>query len=721
MYKLSNSLRFAVEACGSPMNRLPHNLRATRPIDIGAEPDFLLGGLSVHPSTREVGVGGRRETVEPRVMQVLVALVRADGVLSRDRLIEQCWSGRLVGDDAINSCVAKVRGLATLAVPPAFEIETIPRVGYRMHWRAPATSVIATDTPSVPRVLIWYGIAAAGICAAALIVAGWWFARPRPSLDWTIVESHQPFIGTSLIERYPALSPDGTMLAYSAGPDLSDRQIYLRIIKGDSSLQLTHQPFDATSPAWSPDGRSLAYSVFQDGHPCRIMQIDIPSGTPHQIASCRAAERAELKFDPSGEALVFADSSAPGERTRLVRFDIRSGTTESITDPPADTLGDDDAVFSPDGRTLAYVRTLAGNLRSEIRLRRLGDGRESLLVEFNNCDAAPAWAPDGRSVFVWRNCLGNYSVRAYSLDGRQSKLIFSGASGIERLSVNPNGYVAMETFGGHAPILAFKPGSSQPPTPLAEPSDLTSDCADIATDGTLAVTGHLDSTFGIWIADREGAPFRKLMSLQDFACAIRWSPDGTRFGFIRTAPGGFEIPIVRRDGEIVSRIYYAGADTDLFDWTADGKSILWTRKDKDGWRIWRTDLATPKKAVPVSPPGWIDPRVHGTMLFAEKYGAVGTWRLDTGTPVRIAGGPTLQSSDLVTVSGDRLYYADFSDPQHPAIAAQSVYGGAKRRLMPLPYGAINFTFAVNPKSGDIVFSPPAAGNSDIGLVRLERR
>jgi len=64
-------------------------------------------------------------------MQVLVALARADGaVVSRDQLIERCWGGRLVGDDAINSCVAKVRALAAMTSPSAFDIETIPDVAF---------------------------------------------------------------------------------------------------------------------------------------------------------------------------------------------------------------------------------------------------------------------------------------------------------------------------------------------------------------------------------------------------------------------------------------------------------------------------------------------------------------------------------------------------------------------------------------------------------------
>ncbi len=108
------------------------------------------------------------------------------------------------------------------------------------------------------------------------------------------------------------------------------------------------------------------------------------------------------------------------------------------------------------------------------------------------------------------------------------------------------------------------------------------------------------------------------------------------------------------------------------------------------------------------------------MLFAEKDGAAGTWRLDIATPQRIADGPTPLASDLLTLSGDQLYFADMTDAAHPAISAVSVNGGPKRRMIPLPFGTVNFTFAVNPKSGDIVFSPPPADNSDIGLIRLQR-
>jgi TolB-like protein/DNA-binding winged helix-turn-helix (wHTH) protein len=107
----------------------------TEPIQLSSEPDFELGDLRVHPSTREAIRGGVRHVVEPRVMQVLVALAHAGGaVVSRDDLIRSCWRGRVVGEAAINGCISKLRALAeTDGSAPAFAVATIPRVGYRLE------------------------------------------------------------------------------------------------------------------------------------------------------------------------------------------------------------------------------------------------------------------------------------------------------------------------------------------------------------------------------------------------------------------------------------------------------------------------------------------------------------------------------------------------------------------------------------------------------------
>lgn len=102
-------------------------------INLADTPDFDLGGLRISPAHRSVRMDQERRELEPKVLQVLVALATAESeVVSRDRLIEQCWDGRIVGDDALNRCIVALRHLAKDFSPEPFAIETVPRVGYSL-------------------------------------------------------------------------------------------------------------------------------------------------------------------------------------------------------------------------------------------------------------------------------------------------------------------------------------------------------------------------------------------------------------------------------------------------------------------------------------------------------------------------------------------------------------------------------------------------------------
>lgn len=102
-------------------------------INLAETPDFDLGGLRVSPAHRQVHFNGEQRELEPKFIQVLVALASArPNVVSRDRLIDQCWDGRIVGDDALNRCIVALRHLAKEFSPEPFVIETVPRVGYSL-------------------------------------------------------------------------------------------------------------------------------------------------------------------------------------------------------------------------------------------------------------------------------------------------------------------------------------------------------------------------------------------------------------------------------------------------------------------------------------------------------------------------------------------------------------------------------------------------------------
>ena len=86
---------------------------SSRQVDLAEEPAFDIGVMRVLPAERAVVANGERHELQPRIMQVLVALAKSrPEVVSRDKLIQLCWEGRIVGDDALNRCILALRHLA---------------------------------------------------------------------------------------------------------------------------------------------------------------------------------------------------------------------------------------------------------------------------------------------------------------------------------------------------------------------------------------------------------------------------------------------------------------------------------------------------------------------------------------------------------------------------------------------------------------------------------
>ena len=133
------------------------------------EPDFVLGGLKVCPSRREIVAGAHREVLQPRIMQVLVALARRRGeVVSRDELMAACWSGFSVSDDAIHRCIARLRRLSE--AHGGFNLETVPRVSYQLSEKASADQIVLARVGPRARIM------AALVGGSALLIAAGFLA-----------------------------------------------------------------------------------------------------------------------------------------------------------------------------------------------------------------------------------------------------------------------------------------------------------------------------------------------------------------------------------------------------------------------------------------------------------------------------------------------------------------------------------------------------------------
>lgn len=142
--------------------------------------DFVIGELEVSPARRVVHGPGGTAKVEPRVMQVLVMLAEAGGaVVTREALLDRCWGGVFVGDDSLNRAIAGVRRLAASPGGGSFEIETVPRTGYRLIVNRAAAG---QDAPAAAgRGMSRRRMVASGLVAGALVAgssAWWWQQRP---------------------------------------------------------------------------------------------------------------------------------------------------------------------------------------------------------------------------------------------------------------------------------------------------------------------------------------------------------------------------------------------------------------------------------------------------------------------------------------------------------------------------------------------------------------
>ena len=140
--------------------------------------DFRLGDWQVQPTLCRLSRNGRMVQVRPKVMDLLVCLSRAPGVvISKEALLNEVWKTEAVSESALTRTVTELRqALGDNAECPCI-LETIPKRGYRLI--APVSDAQAS-APSAGDVgsRTWPGRAYALVLGTliALVVAGTLFA-----------------------------------------------------------------------------------------------------------------------------------------------------------------------------------------------------------------------------------------------------------------------------------------------------------------------------------------------------------------------------------------------------------------------------------------------------------------------------------------------------------------------------------------------------------------
>jgi DNA-binding winged helix-turn-helix (wHTH) protein/TolB-like protein/Tfp pilus assembly protein PilF len=147
-------------------------------------PQLKVGDWSVDCATNEISRGAERVHLEPKAVDLLIALAeRADQVVSREALLAQVWGG-VVTDDVLTQGVIKLRkALGDASKEPVY-IQTIPKRGYRLI--APVTRLEAGPDTNLPHPRRRW-IAGAAALVAAILAGYWLYSRDVP--DKALAES----------------------------------------------------------------------------------------------------------------------------------------------------------------------------------------------------------------------------------------------------------------------------------------------------------------------------------------------------------------------------------------------------------------------------------------------------------------------------------------------------------------------------------------------------
>ena len=282
---------------------------------------------------------------------------------------------------------------------------------------------------------------------------------------------------------------------------------------------------------------------------------------------------------------------------------IDTGEKRRLTSPPSAVSamsGDSNPAFSPDGRTLAFVRI--SDLRTELfllpisdALQPVGDARLIPLVK----GWAPAWTEDGHEIVFLSPGQGLWRIGVSGSDTRSAepaRLPFGDSAGWPAISRRGHRLAYSNESFRNSSIwrMAVPSGASARDGRIVgsfNRSFISSTQRDgapqFSPDGTrIAFVSERSGQNEIWVCNSDGSSPLQLTSLHGVTTP-RWSPDGSRIAFDSDAAGEFDIWVIGADGGKPVRMTPDPANDGDPSWSHDGRWIYFDSARTGEQQVWK--------------------------------------------------------------------------------------------------------------------------------------
>ena len=552
----------------------------------------------------------------------------------------------------------------------------------------PAETRTVPVTPAGSRRWIFPAGAAAGIAGLALLASR---LSRSTTPDLQLGRRTQVTLAAGL-EIYPALSPDGALVAYTGGPHT---RLYVRQTEGGNPIEVARDLPDAQIfPYWSPDGKQLTFTS--------VRGVEIApalGGTPRLLLPVRPGEFLfGGPWSPDGKEIAFVTGDT------LFAVPAEGGAPRAITTAPQLHS----CAWAADGRRIACVtgnspavtpQSLGNVAQSTILVVSSAGGAPGAVTEGSSGNLSPVWRPDGTLLFLSDRDGGRdvYAVRLKS-DGSPVSPPRRLTTGLNALSLTVS---ASGTRLGYA-VFSEKSNIWSAPVPASGTASWS--LARAITSGNQVIDMFDISRDGRWIAfasDRGGnfQIYRMPLAGETEPEQLtrgpvdgfwpRWSPDGKEIAFHAFRNGHRQIFVVPATGGPASLVAGTDRDDRLRAWSPDGQFI-----------VVGTDLFTPTEQCRVirrgaggaweAPTPWL-PHACQFVVFSPDGKLVANLALDglwvatsTGqSPRKLMEGRGVEKILQVPAwSGDgrTIYYID-SDSAGAVIDAVPIEGGTPRHVM----------------------------------------
>ena len=581
---------------------------------------YEFGEFRLDPAARVLARRNHPIALPPKSFDLLMLLAERRGrVLERDELIRQLWPDTFVEEGNVTYQVSALR--KALGEDGSKWIETVPKHGYR--FTAPVREVQPEDTrerkpssmPIPPRgrlgPQLWR--AAAGLALVAVVAAFVAFrntSRPDAAAPGEIRLEPVPLTSYTGFEAEPTLSPDGSHVAFTwDGENQDNHDLYVKAIGSEQPHRLTTDRARDGSPVWSPDGTRIAFLRARPGGGSELRLIAPTGGAEHMIGEVQGLADQGLSWSPDGRSLAVVDRSSPGERLGIFVLDIVSGVKTRLS--PRDTL-DIMPAFSPDGRTLAFIRQLSRPaFGAFVHVVPIAGGEARVLVPTSvGRRGRMAWIAGGKEILFGAvpeaqgggqpkpSSFGRVSTALWRVpvDGGEARPLAGSERAVD-VAVSRDGHRLVYSQGAidleiWRLDLRRSRATGEAQTRFA-PSTEADANPQFSPDGErVAFTSRRSGQTEIWIVDGQGRQPRQLTSLAragGTAACPRWSPDGKMIAFDFTAKDSIDVDIyvISASGGAPKRLTTSPAIDSLPSWSRDGRFIYFGSRREGQEQVWK--------------------------------------------------------------------------------------------------------------------------------------